>query len=76
MSKSDHKFIDTKEATGWYELRDWLTRNGFKGDSDNRDGLRGIIDAIRITKGDNVSWEELDGQLAKSPGSFAGIDKA
>lgn len=74
MAKSDHKYIDTQEATGWYELRDWLTRNGFKGDRDNRDGLRGVIDGLRTKSGDNISWEELDDHLAKSPRSFAGLD--
>ncbi|SFC92644.1 hypothetical protein SAMN05421848_3329 [Kushneria avicenniae] len=76
MSKSDQKFIDTNESTGWYELRDWLNRNGFEGGKDNRAGLRGIIDAMRTKKGDNISWEELDYHLAKSPESFRNLTKA
>jgi hypothetical protein len=76
MSKSDSKFIDTQEDTGWYELRDWLIRNDFKGGSDNRDGLRGIIDGMRMRRGDNISWDELDEHLAESPRSFAGLEKA
>ena len=76
MSKSDSKFIDTQKDTGWYELRDWLIRNDFEGGSDNRDGLRGIIDGMRTKRGDNISWNELDEHLAKSPRSFAGLEKA
>lgn len=76
MSKSDHKFVDTQEDSGWYELRDWLTKNGFKGGSDNRDKLREVIDQhIRSKKGDNVSWEELNEYLAKNLGAFDNLEK-
>lgn len=75
MSKSDHKFIDTQEDTGWYELRDWLTGNGFKGGEDNRDLLRKIIDGLRTGSGDNISWDELNEYLKKNPSDFSVLEK-
>lgn len=76
MSKDDGKFIDTSEATGWYELRDWLLRNGFKGDRENRAALRGVLDAMRPTKGANLLWKQLDKELETKPESFQGLEKA
>ena len=77
MSKDDSKFIDTSETTGWYELRDWLVRNGFKGGKENREGLRGILDAMRLTKGDNITWEQLDQEYEAKPNAFRqGLEKA
>lgn len=73
---SDREHVNFEE---FHEIRDWLKRNGYKGNKLNWKLMQGLASIIKSyfdkDSSQHLTWKELDEYHKDFPSHFEGLEK-